>query len=316
MRFIIIFIISLPFLGFSQTPLEKGITLLQNKKYQEANKALLAIKEADKDYAAAQYYLGRIAFDQKEFDDAAEYFEEATERYTKNAEYFQWLGDTYGTIAQNANVVRQGFLAPKMKSAWESAITLDPKNINARFSLIEYYTQAPSIMGGSFDKAKDVARQIIKLNPPQGHRAMGNIFMREKNVAAAEKSYLEMVKADAAFTPALGNFYLSLNQYDEAFKLFDETIKKNPTDMGSAYQFGKTSALSGKQLERGEQYLREYLKYEPKPNEPSHAGAQMRLAQILEKRGNKTEAKKFYETALSKDNTLKEAKEGLERVSK
>jgi hypothetical protein len=48
----------------------------------------------------------------------------------------------------------------------------------------------------------------------------------------------------------------------------------------------------------------------------SHAGANMRLAQIMEKGGKKSEAKKLYETALKADATLKEAKEGLERVSK
>jgi tetratricopeptide (TPR) repeat protein len=316
MRFILILFLAIPLISTSQSPLEKGKNLFQNKKYQEAAKILSGIDDSERDYAAAQYYLGRVAFDQKEFDDAAEYFEEATETDKKNAEYFQWLGDTYGTIARDANIVRQGFLAPKMKSAWESAIALDPKNINARLSLIEYYTQAPSVMGGSFDKAKEVARQITKLNAAQGHRSMGNIFLREKNSTAAEKSYLEMVQADEAFSPVLGNFYLTQNQYDKAFKLFEDAVKKNPADMGSVYQIGKPSALSGKQLDRGEQCLRQYLTYQPKSNEPSHAGAQMRLAQILEKRGNKPEAKKMYEAAIKKDNSLKEAKEGLERVSK
>lgn len=316
MRFLLILILAVPLICKSQSALEKGKILLQNKKYQEATKILSEIDDSEKDYAAAQFILGRVAFEQKEFDDAAEYFEEATEADKKNAEYFQWLGDTYGTIARDANIVRQGFLAPKMKTAWESAIALNPKNINARLSLIEYYTQAPSVMGGSFDKAKEVANQIIKLNAAQGHRAMGNIFMREKNVPAAEKSYLEMIKADETLIPALGNFYLTQKQYDKAFKLLEDAVKKNPDDMGSIYQIGKTSALSGKQLERGEQCLRQYLTYQPKNNEPSHAGAQMRLAQILEKGGNKPEAKKMYEAALKKDNSLQEAKEGLERVSK
>jgi hypothetical protein len=36
----------------------------------------------------------------------------------------------------------------------------------------------------------------------------------------------------------------------------------------------------------------------------------------MEKAGKKSEAKKLYEAALKGDATLKEAKEGLERVSK
>ena len=84
----------------------------------------------------------------------------------------------------------------------------------------------------------------------------------------------------------------------------------------AVYQIGKTSALSGLKLERGEECLKKYLTYKPKQNEPNHGGANMRLAQIKEKQGKKAEAKKLFELALQLDPALKEAKEGLERVSK
>ena len=97
--------------------------------------------------------------------------------------------------------------------------------------------------------------------------------------------------------------------------MFEEAVKKNPEDYVSIYQIGKTSAVSGQKLDRGEECLKKYLNYSPKQNEPSHAGANMRLAQIKEKRGQKAEAKKLFEAALKLDGNLKEAKEGLERVS-
>lgn len=316
MKTLLSVLIILPLIAGGQSSIEKAKALYETKKYPEASKLLEGIDDDHKDYAVAQYYLGRIAFDQKEYDDAVDYFEEATETDDKVADYFLWLGDTYGTIAGEANVVRQGFLAPKMKSAWEKAVALDAKNISARQSLIEFYTQAPGFMGGSFEKAKEVANQIIKLNPPLGHRQMGKIYEREKNIPAAENEYITMVKADVTYTSTLANFYLNQKQYDKALSIFDEGLKKNPDDMISIYQFGRASAISGQQLDKGEQCLRKYLTYAPKQNEPSHAGANMRMAQIYEKRGNKAEAKKLFEAALKQDNTLKEAKEGLERVSK
>jgi tetratricopeptide (TPR) repeat protein len=316
MKTLLSILIILPLVAGGQSSIDKAKALYESKKYPEASKLLKEVDDDHKDYAAAQYYLGRIALDQKEYDDAVDYFEEASETDDKVADYFLWLGDTYGTIAGSANVVRQGFLAPKMKSAWEKAVALDAKNIPARESLIEYYLQAPGFMGGSFDKAKEVANQIIKLNPPFGHRQLGKIYEREKNTAAAEKEYITMAKADATYAPVLANFYLNQKQYDKAFSMFDEAMKKNPDDMLAIYQYGRASAISGQQLDKGEQYLRKYLAYTPKQNEPSHGGANMRMAQIYEKRGNKAEAKKLFETALKLDNTLKEAKEGLERVSK
>jgi len=86
--------------------------------------------------------------------------------------------------------------------------------------------------------------------------------------------------------------------------------------MLAQYQLGRASAISGQKLDRGEECLKKYLTYTLKANEPSHAGANMRLGQTQEKKGNKLEAKKRFEAALKQDNTLKEAKEGLQRVSK
>lgn len=314
MKVIVFLLIS--FSLFAQSNIEKAKAFYEAKKYDEAEKLLKAISEKSAEYGAAQYYLGRVSFDKKEYDDAAEYFEEATEADPKQADYFNWLGNTYGTIAQSANMFKQGILAPKMKKAWETSISLDPKNLSARTSLIQYYLQAPGFMGGSVDKAKEVAKQIIGLDAAEGHRQLGNIYLNEKKPAEAEKEFLEAVKINPDYVSVLANFYVNQKQYDKAFNVFEDALKKKADDYVSIYQIGKTAALSGQRLDRGEECLKKYLAHTPAQNEPSHAGANMRLAQIKEKRGNKVEAKKLFETALRLDGNLKEAKEGLERTSK
>ena len=317
MKLLLSFLLLTAFLAQSQTMADKARKLYDEKKYPEVHNLLKGIEENNAEYAVAQYYLGRLAYDQKDYDNAADFFEEATDaKGGQVAEYYNWLGNTYGTIAQNANIFRQGMLAPKMKSAWEKAIALDPKNMDARFSLISYYTQAPGIMGGSFEKAKEMSLQIGLMNPVQGHRSLGNILVQEKKFEAAEKEYLEMVKMDPNFSPVLANFYFVQQKYDKAFNMFEEALRQNPQDMASTYQIGKASALSGQRLDLGEECLKKYLNYAPKQNEPSHAGANMRLAQIYEKNGKKADAKQMFETALKLDNSLKEAREGLVRVSK
>lgn len=300
---------------FAQT-VDRAKTLWESKNLAEAKRLLTTVKKDNKEFAAAQYYLGRIAFDEKDYDAAEEYFEEAIDVNDKVAEYHTWYGNTLGTLAADANLFKQAMLGPKMKSAWEKAVELDPKTVDARESLIQYYLQAPAIAGGSVDKAKEIANEIIKLKPAEGHRQLGNIYYKEKQYQEAEKEFIAMAKADPAYTSGLANYYINQKQYDKAFALFEEALKKNPEDMMATYQIGKTSALSGQRLERGEACLKKYLTYQPQKNEPSHAGATMRLAQIMEKGGKKAEAKILYEVALKADATLKEAKEGLERVSK
>lgn len=301
---------------FAQSNVEKAIKLWETKNNAEAKKILSAIHDDSKDYAAAQYYLGRISVSENNFDDASDFFEEAISANDKVSDYHLWLGNTYATIAQNANVLRQGILAPKMKSEWEKAVSIDPTLIDARRSLIQFYLQAPSFMGGSVDKAKEMANEILKINPAEGHLQLGNIYLKENNIQASEKEYIEAVKVDQRYFMALGLFYINQKQYDKAFAFFEEAVKKSPEDYGSIYQIGKISAISGLKLDRGEECLKKYLtNYHPKQNEPSYAGAYMRLGQIYEKRGNKLEAKKNFETALKQDASLKEAKEGLSRVS-
>lgn len=245
---------------FGQSSIEKGKTLYQSKKYQEAEKVFEAVPEKAGEYAAARYYLGRIAFDKKEYDDAADYFEEATEANSNNGDYFNWLGDTYAAIGKDANIFKQMSVGPKALRAWEKATELDAKNINARVSLVGNYLLAPAFMGGGEDKAKAVG--------------------------------------------------------SEALVLLDEALKASPDNYLYHYWYGKSSALIGLKLDRGEASLKKYLTHTPLGDEPSLAAAYMRLGQIKEKQGNKTEAKKNFELAVKMDDSLEQAKEGLERTSK
>jgi tetratricopeptide (TPR) repeat protein len=102
----------------------------------------------------------------------------------------------------------------------------------------------------------------------------------------------------------------------EVLPLLEESIKNSPENFLHQYWYGKIAALTAISMERGEQLLLSYLNHTPTKEEPSHAGANMRLGQIKEKQGNKTEAKKYYEAALKLDSKLEGAQKGLERVSK
>lgn len=245
---------------FGQSSMDKGKALYETKKYPEAEKVFNAVPEKTSDYAGAQYYLGRISFDKKEYEDAADYFKKATEANPKESNYFNFLGDAYSSIGANANVFRQMSVGPKALKAWEMAAQLDDRNIKARVSLIEIYRMAPGFMGGGVDKSNAIAM--------------------------------------------------------EAFVLLDEALKKTPDHHLYLYWYGKSSAMTGLNLNSGEECLQKYLTFTPKEGEPSIAGAYMRLGQIKEKKGNKDEAKQNYEIAMKLDGSLKQAKEGLERTSK
>jgi tetratricopeptide (TPR) repeat protein len=143
---------------------------------------------------------------------------------------------------------------------------------------------------------------------------MATVYQRQNKLKEAEDEMRKAYQADENYIIALGNFYIQQKQFDKAFQVYESALQKNQDDVRAIYQVGKISAVSGQRLDYGEQCLKRYLIYQPKPAEPSHAAAYMRLGQIKERGGNKTEARTNYEKALALDNSLKEAKEGLARV--
>lgn len=105
-----------------------------------------------------------------------------------------------------------------------------------------------------------------------------------------------------------------IDHYNEAFASLQEALKLNPNDYAAMYQFGRTGALSGKNLDQAEEYLKRYLTYRPGVGEAPVAGAHFRLGQVYEKKGNRLLARKHYEEALKLDPKLEDAREALAKL--
>jgi tetratricopeptide (TPR) repeat protein len=116
------------------------------------------------------YYLGRLAFESKQYDQASTWFEKAVKLDSNNSDYHLWLGRAYGEKAQHA----EGdafFLARKVKKQLETAVALNPDNLDARSDLLDYYLQAPLLVGGDAAKARAQAQEITKRNAEEGRKA-------------------------------------------------------------------------------------------------------------------------------------------------
>ena len=294
---------------------QENIKLFENKQYQLAEKSFNQIKSSDPAFAEARYYLGRIAFQQEAYDDAWDYFKEATKANDQEAKYFTWMGNAIGTIAQSAGKFKQASLAPKIKNAYKKAAELNPKDMDAQWGLVQFYTQAPGFMGGSFEKAEIAARAILDIDKAEGHDALAEVYMSKDEPELAEKEYLAACEVEPQRLGSLGVFYQNQEWYDKAFSTFEKAFDKYPKNMSLLYQVGRTSALSGTRPQLGIESLERYMKEtDVKKASPSHAAAKMRLAMIYEKQGDKAKAKGLYEASLRDDPNMELAKKGLKRV--
>lgn len=260
-----------------------AVELYNQRKAPEAQRAFEALATANPANANIQFYLGRLALQLNEHEKAAKHLEKAVELGPHDSRFHLRLGDAYGQLAKKAGMFSALRLAGKCRAAYEKAIELDPKSLDARFSLLGFYQQAPAIAGGGMDKAHAQAQEIKKLDANRGHQAIAGLYAVEK-------------------------------KYAEAFAELDAALTKTPGDYAALFQSGRLAAVSGERLERGLACLRQCLTQTTPEGQPGHAAAHWRIGNILEKQNDKTGARAAYEAALKLDPKFSQASESLKKL--
>jgi tetratricopeptide (TPR) repeat protein len=267
---------------------------------------------------AAEYVRGCLAWDEERSDAAIAAFERAVKGDPSHSDWWLWLGNAYGVKAQRANVFSQAMLARKTKAAFDRAVQLDGDNVEAREGLMQYYMLAPGVVGGSMEKAEAEARAIQQRNAYRGGFALARLAGRRKDAPAAERSLRGVLAAypdslDA--TTAVLNLLGAQGRWGEAWPLLDQAERRLAGDRRVAFWVGRTAALSGQQLERGERALTGYLAGPaPSPREPAFASAHFRLGQIQAAAGRAEAARASYRSALALNPRLAEAKSALKAL--
>ncbi|HUQ29144.1 MAG TPA: TRAP transporter TatT component family protein [Usitatibacter sp.] len=227
-------------------------------------------------------------------------------------------GNEYGREAMKAGMFSAMSLASKMKDSLHRAVELDPDFLPARFTLIEFYAQAPALAGGNKEKAMEQAAEIRKRDAVEGHRAFARIHALDKKDDLAVKEMTQAVQAYPKSVRAhyyLGNAYLNQKAWKAALQAYDTALALDPGFMPAYLRIGNHAARSESNYARGEESLRKYLAYTPTESEPGHAGAWYWLGLIQEKQGRKADARESYLKAQKLLPEMNELPEALKRVS-
>ncbi len=304
----------------SDEEFEKSVLLFENQKYSEAREILLEIVRKQDSHSRAWYYLSKIAVREKQIDDAYDYIKKAIEVEESSdvlSIYYFQLGDVYGYKAMEASVLRKPARARSVRRSFETAVELDPENIEARMGLIMFYSQAPGIMGGSKSKAMEQVEELKKRDPVQGHIASANIYRGENDLLKAEGECIAARDIDPA-NPLpymiLVPIYEAMGDYAKGWENLESLIRNIPDYVPAYYQYGRFSDISGEKTETGKKYFKKYLENTPGPNSPSHAWAHYRLGNLYLKDDDLQHARYHYEKALELDPEHKQVKEALGRL--
>lgn len=266
---------------------------------------------------AQDYQAGRSHMAANRPDRAERSFERAIEKEPRNGLYHLWLGNAVGQQAQSASVVRQPFMARRIKAEFERAVELDPNLIDARDGLIQFHLMAPAVMGGDRNEARNQQREIARRNAMRGHVAAANIAWRDRDTVSTERELRAAIAAAPdSLTPiaSLASRLVTWKRGAEAFALWDAELRRRPQSIPARYQYGRLAAITGENLPAAEAHLRAILAIAEWPADqwsPGKAAAHARLGDVLRRQGKRDDARAAYNQALALDPNSQLAKDGL-----
>lgn len=229
--------------------------------------------------------------------------------------YHLWLGRIYGEKADRAGFLSAAGLAKKVRTEFERAVELDPKNSEARADLAEFYIEAPSIVGGGKDKARAQAEALAGFNPALADYVMGRIAEKDKDKATAERAYRAAIETSHGTAQAwlhLAQFMAHNQRLDEMEQAL-HTMESSPVDRPEALMDGASLLLrTGGDNALAVRLLRRYLTT-PVEEGPAFKAHDL-LGQVLEKQGDRRAAAEEYRAALALSHTFARARADLKRV--
>jgi tetratricopeptide (TPR) repeat protein len=237
-----------------------------------------------------------------------------------NSKFHQWLGRAIGLQAAENGITSGALSIRKVKAELGKAIELDPLNLEARQDLAIMYRAAPGFLGGSNAKAAEQVAFIRRHDPAFASQLEGDFLFAEKKYDDALLAYQESSKLHPRpmIQVRISLVYQQKKDWTQAFSALDRALALDANFPFALYQVGRTAALSGYELERGEKSLQTYIAMPVREDleNPSLAAAHFRLGNIREKKGDLATARGEYEKSLQIDPKQKLAREALAKLKR
>jgi tetratricopeptide (TPR) repeat protein len=262
------------------------------------------------------------------------------------------LAEALGEEAKDASKLRQIGLGRRFKKEIDTTLALDPKHLGALNYLMQFYLQAPGILGGDTKKAKAVPAQIMPVDPVKAYFAEVALARHEKQEDRVEELYRKAVEARPssyeartaysnylinAKTPKVAEAELNAREalkldpgrpsahtilaaafaiqqkWPEVDTALAQAEKDVPDNLVPYLRIGNYCLGKNAELPRAERYFRKYLTQSPEPGSPTHAYTHWRLGLVMEREGRKPDAIAEWQTAVRLD-PKSNAKDDLKRL--
>jgi tetratricopeptide (TPR) repeat protein len=267
--------------------------------------------------AEAYNLLCRAYYSVGDWDRGISACEKAVALEPDNSEYHSWLGRIYGEKADHSSFITGAHIAGKVRSEFETAVRLNPKSIEARADLADFYLEAPGIVGGGRDKAEAQAKQIATQDPAQGLRVEARIAEKKKDYATAESEYRKAIQLSGGKAGTwlnLAHFYQRtghLDKMEDAIRYATAPQMNRPDLLMPAAEM---LINMQRDLPAAADLLRRYLASGNPVEDAPVFKAHYLLGTVLERQGDNQDAAEEYQAALSLAKTFSPAQTALNRL--
>ena len=207
--------------------LAKAEDLYKHTQY-EASAAML---DKHSDDPAMNFLLGRNYLMMGDFKKSGEFLEKAIASSPAKSEYMDWLGRAYGRRAEVSNPLLAPVWASKARQAFEKAVALDPRNVDALDDLFDFYLEAPGFLGGGFDKAAQVTEKMTAVDPAQAYYDRAKLDQKRKEFGTAEQHLRQAVRVaphSVGHLIELAKFLANQGRVTESDAVFAQARKEAP----------------------------------------------------------------------------------------
>lgn len=268
--------------------------------------------------AESSNLLCRAYFALGDWDRAEPHCRKATTLDPDNSRFHLWLGRVDGEKADRANFLSAAGLAGKVRGEFERAVQLDPKDVDARLDLAEFYLAAPGIVGGGEQKARQQAQAIGAINPAREHWVYARIAEQRKDDAVtAEREYHQYIDLSHGDTEAWLNLALFLRRQKRFDEMEQAIVKLSQAPMTKPDVLVEAAQIlygAGRNSSLAVEMVRRYLASGPVEAAPAFQ-ARYLLGMLLEKQGDKDGAAREYRASLALVHNFSAAQKALNRVA-
>jgi tetratricopeptide (TPR) repeat protein len=288
--------------GSAIVDLSAALRLYGLGEYQKAADLLLQRSRQAAPTPESTLWLGKSYYRLRRWDDAIHHFERAVSLEPSGSLYHLWLGRACGRKAEHVPLFMAFGHARRLLKEFEAAVHLSPDNLEARFDLLEYYLEAPAIIGGGHDRARAQIEEISRRDVRMGHTARARLYANEKKFDLAQG---ELLKSTVEFPDQPGS-YIDLAEYLFGRMDYAEVEPKarkavnmtEPPDRKASLMLAASWVRLNKELPEAEKGLESLISGPLEDDDPPFEDAYYWFGQAELALGKKAEARKAFERAL------------------